>query len=48
MTWTLQGLWVTAAAAWAAITSDERQELGLFALANFLEPRLFISPIPAT
>jgi steroid 5-alpha reductase family enzyme len=38
MTWTLQGLWVTftAAAAWAAITSGERQELGLFALIGFL------------
>ncbi len=30
MTWTIQGLWVllTAAAAWAIITGDERQELG--------------------
>ena len=30
MTWTIQGLWVllTAAAAWAIITSEERQELG--------------------
>lgn len=38
MTWTLQGLWVTftAAAAWAAITSSQRQELGIFALVGFL------------
>jgi steroid 5-alpha reductase family enzyme len=30
MTWTIQGLWVllTAAAAWAIITGDERQDLG--------------------
>lgn len=30
MTWTIQGLWVllTAAAAWAIITSEERQDLG--------------------
>ncbi len=38
MTWTLQGLWVTFtfAAALAAITSSERQELGWFALIGFL------------
>lgn len=38
MTWTLQGLWVTFtfAAALAAITSSQRQELGIFALIGFL------------
>jgi steroid 5-alpha reductase family enzyme len=38
MTWTLQGLWVTFtfAAALAAITSSERQELGWFALIGFI------------
>lgn len=38
MTWTLQGLWVTFtfAAALAAITSSERQELSWFALVGFL------------
>jgi steroid 5-alpha reductase family enzyme len=38
MTWTLQGLWVTfsLAAALAAITSETRVELGIFALAGFL------------
>ncbi|GAB4280515.1 MAG: DUF1295 domain-containing protein [Candidatus Promineifilaceae bacterium] len=38
MTWTLQGLWVTftAAAAWAAIASSQRQPLGWVALVGFL------------
>jgi len=38
MTWTLQGLWVcfSLAAALAAITSETRSELGLFALVGFL------------
>ncbi len=38
MTWTLQGLWVTftAAAAWVAIASGQRRELGWFALIGFL------------
>jgi len=38
VTWTIQGLWVTfsLAAALAAITSEYRQSLGLFALIGFL------------
>ena len=38
LAWTLQGLWVsfTLAAALAAITTNTRQELGLFALIGFL------------
>jgi len=38
VTWTIQGLWVTfsLAAALAAITSEYRQDLGLFALTGFL------------
>lgn len=38
LTWTLQGLWVTctAAAAWAAITSGQRRELGWFAFIGVL------------
>ncbi|NLF11696.1 MAG: DUF1295 domain-containing protein [Anaerolineaceae bacterium] len=37
-TWTLQGLWITftLAAALAAITTNTRKELGLFAVAGFL------------
>jgi len=37
-TWLLQGLWVsfTSAAAWAAITTNLRLELGIFALIGFL------------
>lgn len=38
MTWTLQGLWVTltSAAAWTIITSEERQQIGAFAVVGFL------------
>jgi steroid 5-alpha reductase family enzyme len=38
MTWTLQGLWVsfTAAAAWAAISTTNRVELGVFAVVGFI------------
>jgi len=38
MTWTLQGLWVsfTAAAAWAAISTTNRKELGVFAVVGFI------------
>lgn len=38
LTWTLQGLWVsfTASAAWAAITTTNRKELGIIAVVGFI------------